>query len=574
MLLPRQLIALILSLTLTHSLFAWQAPAPSPILGTVEAPERAFRPTLKDPDILDAPSFPKENWFKRHFVQETPKVELRGISKFEDFAIDNKLELSLRSYLQLVLANNVDIDIQRLAVEITRNSITRAFAPFDPFFTGSFNSTRTKTASTNQLEGAQTLNQLVQPMNFAYQQTLNNGLVYTAGFNANKTSTNNSFAFFNPALNAQMSFGFTMPLLRNRGKEVNMLPITIARSRVRVSGETFLNQLLIQMAQAENAYWDGVGARETLRVQEKALELSAEALKRSRKELELGAISPLDIYQPEANYAAAEIQVLQARFRLQQAEDAVRRQIGADLDPKYRLMPLVLTEQPLPPSDDKEIDREEMVVKAVRLRPDVRANVERIAQDDLVLKQASNTLRPDLSLRGNYTSTGRGGDFFQRNGSNVSVIRGGFTDALDQLFGFGLPIYSFGLTLRLPIRDRAATANYADAVLTKRQDTLQRRSLEQTVRLQVLNAVSQLESSKASVKLATVSRDLAQKQLEAEQKKYDLGTQIIFFVLDAQNRLVNAESQLVNTTIQYRRNQINLLRVTGELLEERGIQVQ
>ncbi len=94
------------------------------------------------------------------------------------------------------------------------------------------------------------------------------------------------------------------------------------------------------------------------------------------------------------------------------------------------------------------------------------------------------------------------------------------------------------------------------------------------MRLQVLNAVSQLESSKASVKLATVSRDLAQKQLEAEQKKDDLGTHIIFFVLDAQNRLVNAESQLVNTTIQYRRNQINLLRVTGELLEERGIQVQ
>lgn len=574
MLLPRQIIALVLSLTLTHSAFAWQAPAPSPILGTVEAPERAFRPTMKDPDILEAPYFPRQNWFKRHFAEPMPRVELRGVSKFDDFAIDNKLELSLRSYLQLVLANNVDIDIQRLAVEITRNSITRAYAPFDPFFTGSFNSTRTKTASTSSLEGAQTLNQLVQPMNFAYQQTLNNGLVYTAGFNASKTSTNNSFNFFNPALNAQMSIGFTMPLLRNRGKEVNMLPITIARSRVRVTTENFLNQLLTQMAQAENAYWDGVGARETLRVQEKALELSAEALKRSRKELELGAISPLDIYQPEANYAAAEIQVLQARFRLQQAEDAVRRQIGADLDPKYRIMPIVLTEQPLPPTDDKEIDREEAVTKAVRLRPDVRANIERIAQDDLVLKQTSNSLRPDLSLRGNYTSTGRGGDFYQRNGSNLTIIRGGFVDALDQVFGFGLPIYSFGLTMRLPIRDRAATANYADAVLTKRQDTLQRRSLEQTVRLQVLNAVSQLESSKASVKLATVSRDLAQKQLEAEQKKYDLGTQIIFFVLDAQNRLVNAESQLVNTTIQYRRNQINLLRVTGELLEERGIQVQ
>lgn len=570
----RQLLSLALALAVCQSSFAWQAPAGTPI-GTIPAPERAFSGThKKDPDLLVSPFFPKQSWFKRHFAEPMPNVELRGVSKFDDFVVDGKLELSLRSYLQLVLANNVDIDIQRLAVEITRNSITRAYAPFDPFFTGNFTSTRTKSQTTNQLEGAQVLNQLVQPMNFSYVQTLDNGLQYTAGFNANKTSTNNSFAFFNPALNAQMSAGFVMPLLRNRGREINRLPITIARSRLRVSQENFLNTLLTLMSNAENAYWDLLGGRETLRVQEKALELSAEALKRSKRELELGAISPLDIYQPEANYASAEIQVLQARYRLQQFEDSLRRQMGADLDAKYRNMPIVLTETPLPPTDTAEIDREQAVTKAIRIRPDLRANIERIAQDDLVLKQTSNALLPDLGLRGTYTSTGRGGDFFNRNGNNVTVVRGGFTDALDQVFGFNFPIYQFGLTLRLPIRDRAAAANYADAVLTKRQDVLQRRSLEQTIRQQVLNAVSQVESSKASVKLAAVARDLAQKQLDAEQKKYDLGTSVIFFVLDAQTRLVNAEAQLVNTTIQYRRNLINLLRVTGDLLEDRGIQVQ
>lgn len=570
----RQLLSLALSLFVCQSSFAWQAPAGAPV-GVIPAEVSAFTHTnKKDPDLLDAPYFPKQNWFKRHFAEPMPKVDLRGVTKFDDFVIDNKLELSLRSYLQLVLANNVDIDVQRLNVEITRNAITRAYAPFDPFFTGSFTSTRTKSQTTSSLEGASTLNQLVQPMNFAYTQTLDNGLQYTAGFNANKTSTNNSFNFFNPALNAQMSASFVMPLLRNRGREVNRLPITIARSQLKISRENFLNQLLVLISNAENAYWDLLGARETLRVQEKSLELSAEALKRSKKELELGAISPLDIYQPEANYATAEIQVLQARYRLQQFEDALRRQMGADLDPKYRSMSIVLTESPLPPTDDKEMDREAFVARALRARPDLRAIEENIAQNDLSLRQASNLLRPDLSLRGSYTSTGRGGDFFNRVGNNVTVTRGGFPDALDQVFGFNFPIYQFGLTLRLPIRDRAAAATYADAVISKRQDILQRRSLQQTVRQAVLNAVSQVESSKASVKLAAVARDLAQKQLDAEQKKYDLGTSVIFFVLDAQTRLVNAEAQLVNTTIQYRRNLINLLRVGGDLLEDRGIQVQ
>jgi outer membrane protein TolC len=527
-----------LSLFVCQSSFAWQAPAPAGApVGVIPAQERAFTHTnKKDLDLLDSPFFPKQSWFKRHFAEPMPKVDLRGVSKFDDYVIDGKLELSLRSYLQLVLANNVDIDVQRLNVEITRNAITRAYAPFDPFFTGSFTSTRTKTQSTSQLEGANTLNQLVQPMNFAYTQTLDSGLQYTAGFNANKISTNNSFNFFNPALNAQMSASFVMPLLRNRGREVNRLPITIARSRLEISSQNFLNTLLTLISNAENAYWDLLGGRETLRVQEKALELSAEALKRSKKELELGAISPLDIYQPEANYATAEIQVLQARYRLQQFEDSLRRQMGADLDPKYRNMSITLTETPLPPNSTIEVDRESSVSKALSLRPDLKALVEEIKTDDLT--------------------------------------RGGFPDALDQVFGFNFPIYQFGLTLRLPIRDRAATANYADAVLAKRQDVLNRRSVEQTIRQQVLNAVSQVESSKASVKHAAVARDLAQKQLDAEQKKYDLGTSVIFFVLDAQTRLVNAEAQLVNTTIQYRRNQITLLRVTGDLLQDRGIQVQ
>jgi len=343
---------------------------------------------------------------------------------------------------------------------------------------------------------------------------------------------------------------------------------------LRISQENFLTTVFQLLTTAEQAYWDLIGARESLRVQEKALELSAEALKRSRRELELGAISPLDIYQPEANYASAEIQVLQARYRLQQAEDVLRRQMGADLDVKFRQMPISLTESVTPPADNAEIDREKAVEKALRLRPEIRSINEQLQADDLVLKQQTNLLRPDFSLRGTYLSTGRGGRFLQRVGPNTTIIPGGFGDALDQVFGFGFPIYSFGLTMRLPIRDLAAAANYADAVVGKRQDILARRSTEQNVRQQVLNAVSQVESSKASVKLAIVAQGFAQKQLDAEQKKYDLGTSVIFFVLDAQTRLVNAEAALVNQTVLYRRNLLNLLRVTGELLDERGIKVQ
>ena len=80
--------------------------------------------------------------------------------------------------------------------------------------------------------------------------------------------------------------------------------------------------------------------------------------------------------------------------------------------------------------------------------------------------------------------------------------------------------------------------------------------------------------SRESVKLAIVARDLAQKQLDAEKQKYDLGTSQMYYVLDAQTRVTNAESSVVTESINYRRNQLQLLRVVGTLLEERGITVQ
>jgi len=529
---------------------------------------------------LDAPRFPSTSWLRQHFDKPVPRVELQAPARLPDFVVNNRMELSLRSYLELVLANNTDIQIQKLTIETQRNAITRAFAIFDPVATASFRSTRAESPTNDALAGAATLNQLTQPFNLNYQQTLDTGTQYNIGFNANKSSTNSAFANFNPALTSGLTANFTQPLLRNRGTEVNRLPIVIAKTRFRSAQYNLTDQLMRLLQAAELAYWAVIEARESLKVQEQALQLFDTLLKRSQRELELGAISPLEIYQPQQQYASQEVFVTQARYRLAQAEDALRRQMGADLDPQYRSMAIELTETVLPPTDDRPFDKEQIVETAMRKRPDLRSALNNIEVDDLTIKQAKNALLPDLSLTGTYTSSGRGGQFFQRtnvfagdgtSSSVINVIPGGLGDALSQTFQFTYPTYGFGLTLRLPIRDRRAQADFADATVSKRLNSLRARTTEQNIRLEVLNAVNQVENSRASVKLAQVRLDFSQKRVEAEQKRYDLGVTTIFFVIQAQNDLVSAQADLVQQSVQYRRNLLNLQRVTGQLLEDRGI---
>jgi outer membrane protein len=528
-------------------------------------------------------SFPKPHYFEETFRRARTRVELQPPVKLKDFVVDGVLTLSLKSYLELVMANNTDIAIQMLSVESPKNAIMRAFATWDPVAQASFTDQKSTTPSTGALAGASTVVSVNQPANFSYSQTLPSGMQYQVSFGASKITTNSSFATLNPALSSDISVIITQPLIRNRGNYVNRLNLMMARGRLKGAEYTLRANLLAAVNTAENAYWDVVQARENLRVQESARKLADESLKLSEKQLELGAISPLDIYNPQQQLATAELGVSQARYALELVEDTLRRQMGVDLDSVARKLPIEVTESVDLPVESISYDAEREVVKAIAARPELKAAAVNLDIDDLGIAQAKNEILPNLSLVGQYMTQGVGGIYYQRsnvfdNNGNastiVTAIPGGFGDALSQMFGFGFPVYSLGATLTLPIKSHAAVADMADAVVSKKRDALTLRTTEQQVRLDVLTAITNLEMSKESVKLASVARGFAQKNLDAENQKYQLGTDPVLFVLQAQNTLVQAESAVVTNQVGLRRSILNLLTRTGELLDERGILIQ
>ena len=72
---------------------------------------------------------------------------------------------------------------------------------------------------------------------------------------------------------------------------------------------------------------------------------------------------------------------------------------------------------------------------------------------------------------------------------------------------------------------------------------------------------------------AQIARDLSQKNLEAEQRKYELGAQPIFFTLEAQSQLSLNELNLVQAEISYQRSLMAVDRVTATLLERHRVQI-
>lgn len=523
--------------------------------------------------------FPDKAYWKEMWQAPPSAVELEPVSKLEDYVVDGKVQLSLRAYVELVMANSPNINLQKLSVYQQQNAIQRALSPFDPTFTATFNANRSETPSNDLLQGANVRSNLNQNGRATYNQTFDTGTQFQTGYISNRTSNNSSFTTFNPSVTQTLQLQITQPLLRGLGRGIQRLPYLIAESRLDQTAAQVRQQIIQLLFQAETAYWDVISQRENLRVRENNLELARAFLERSRRELELGAISPLDIYQPEQQFATSQVGVTQARYRMQQAEDNVRRWIGADMHPDIRNLPLTLTESAEPPTAPPTFDAEELVKVAMNLRPEIEQRRQAIEIDDLSIKQATNGLRPDLSITGLYSSTGRGGNFFDRTltgsgGAAGAVVPGGLSDALSQLFGFNIPTYQVGLSLQLPLRNRRAAADLADAAIQKKRDLFQFRAIEQDIRLDVLQAVAGVELSKAAVQQAAVAQDFAQKRLDAEQRKYDLGVTTAFIVLDAQDTLVRAEADLIDQAIAYRRALLTLDRATGEILQKRGVELK
>jgi outer membrane protein len=501
------------------------------------------------------------------FHRPAAPVQVQGPSRVDEFVVNGKLRLGLEDAILLTLLNNSDVNVDRAQFDLSQFAVQRARSPFDPLFVAGFTPTRSTSPSASSLNGASTLSTLNQTSTTGFSQTFQSGTGVNVGMTSTRFTTNSSFATVNPSFTSGLTFSVSQPLLRRFGFFANRAPIVIAQRGVRQSRANFESQLNDTVQRVINQYWDVVQARKTLEVLKKSLELAEASYQRDKRALELGALPPLDIYRSESQVAQRKVPVIQAEYSLKQAENTLRQTIGADLDARAGALDLELTEAADTNGKLEIVDLQESLATALKNRPEIEAQSQQLAIDDTNAKLAANNLRPDVNFSASYTSNGLGGMVFDNSsGTPVLVSNGGFGDSFSQLGGFSFPTYSMSLQMRFPIRNSAAAADLGTALVSKRRSIYQMRGLQQTIVTEVKNAVHDLEQAELVITAAQASRDLAAKNLAAEERKYQLGAQTIFFVLDAQNQLSQAEQSLVQAQISYQKALAGVDHSTGSLL--------
>lgn len=512
------------------------------------------------PWVVPAQTLPRTT-----FIEQTPSqstLTLPPPHGFQQFIKGGKLQLSLNDAIFLALANNTAIQVDQTAIGTAKTAIEAARAPFDPTLSAFFSTQRSTQSSFSSSAVAPTLSGLEQAYQLGFSQTFETGTNFLVSVNATKFSSNIAFGFVNPSVFGTVQVQVTQPLLRGRGLLPNRGPIIIAQRNLEESRANFREQVASIILAAVQQYWNVVEARESLDIAQKLQAQAQKSYDHDKEALEKGALPPLDIYRSESEVAQRRVSEIQAEYAVKQAEDAFRNAIGADIDPNIRALDVDLTDAPEPTDTLLTVDIASELKKALENRPEVELQRLALANDDLNARIAHNGLEPQLSLVGNYSGSGLN-----------TTVNGPFLEALDQTFGFSQPSYGGSLTLTLPIKNYAAKSALASAQVNKRHDLYSDRQVRQQITLDVSNAVHQLEQSKLSMEAAKIALDLGQKNLQAEQRKYELGSETLFVLLETQTELAQSEVSLIQSQVNYQLAVASMYYSTGELLGNYNVEI-
>jgi outer membrane protein TolC len=152
-------------------------------------------------------------------------------------------------------------------------------------------------------------------------------------------------------------------------------------------------------------------------------------------------------------------------------------------------------------------------------------------------------------------------------------LTGGLGTAFGQLFNYNYTGYSAGVSIQIPLRNRAAQADNARAATEQRLSENRVTAQAQQIALEVRNALTQVEMNKARIEAAQRARELAERRLDAEQKKFELGASTIRFVLEEQRNVAQSQSDELQSLVNYTKSVVDFDRATGMTLKKNNIEI-
>ncbi|MBZ5564500.1 MAG: TolC family protein [Acidobacteriia bacterium] len=390
--------------------------------------------------------------------------------------------------------------------------------------------------------------------------------VAISGERQSSTSVN---SLFNPAVPMQMTIGLNQHLLKGFGRRANAVFIRIAKNDLHVADSVFRQQVMTTLGQVLNAYYTLLADRDQVRVGEAAVSYSQKLVNDDKIQAQIGTLARLDVVQAESELATDQQNLIVAQTTyLQQAETLktmLSKRVGADL----ANIPIETTDNLPDPEPGDQPPLEQALELAYKSRPEVEQADLNLRNQDYTIQSNRSGLLPTLDAFATYAPAGLSGIRVLRNqqGQVVGTVPGGFTDSFGNLFSGAYPNYSAGVTLSIPLRNRAQQANAAQALVERHQMEMSLQRQKNQIAQDVRNAEIAVTQAKAQIDAAIKAREYAQEALDAERKKLQVGASTTLNVILLQRGLVTAQGNEAKAHQAYAQAIVQLQQAMGTILD-------
>jgi outer membrane protein len=501
--------------------------------------------------------------------------------------------LSLEDCLAIAIEHNLDVQIKRYDPEISRFNLWALQGAYDSslYLSAQHDDNQQPGGLDSQGRPVPGLKIETDSYSGGLQGLLPWGLSYNLGMNlADQTSsrpgtvnttttfftntfldltTGNSVTFVGtnlpssiPASSQEIfsgSAGFLQlrqPLLKNFWIDNNRLQIYLDRKKLKISELDLRAQVITTVTDVETAYYNLLFAQESVKVQQKALELANRLVTENKKRVEVGALAPLDEKQAESQAAASRADLL-AAMGTEDTQERVLKSLLSDDYSKWKNVSIQPTEAMI--ALPEQFNLQESWEHGLRLRPDLQQQQLRLEQQGYVLRFQKNQLFPQLDLVGT---------------AGYKASSSSFTGYLDQFGGGDNPFWSIGGQMSIPLGNHSARNNYRAAKVTKDQIALQLKQLEQNILIQIENAIATARTSFQRVDATREARIYAEAALDAEQKKLESGKSTSFEVLRLQRDLTSARSAEIRALADYNIALAQIALNEGTTLDRRHVRLE
>jgi HAE1 family hydrophobic/amphiphilic exporter-1 len=480
--------------------------------------------------------------------------------------------LSLDEAVALAVANNQDLNVSVNTAESSRYILFSNIGIFDPLAEASVVRAHTEEPATSELLGADVSTRDTTDFSTRVTQLAPTGGVFSLGLAVNRTSTNSTFFFVNPSYTSGLTLSFTQPLLRDFGRDSTTWLIRTSRNSRDASYQNFVRSVQGTVNAVEQAYWDLVYALRNLEVKKEARTLAADLNRITKIKIDVGSLAPIDIVQTEVGIATAEQEIIIAEGLIGDAQDRLKRLLNFD-SAKWAT-PIVPTDEVR--SEQPSVPFEEGIKTALVERPEILAAQYNVDSDRIRYDYWRNQTLPALDLIGSYGYSGLGGTttFRDEMGNIISRTRGDVGDSFQQIVDREFKNWSIGLQFSYPILNRRARGQRGAALYTWEASKAGLNALEQNVLLEVRAAARAIETARRSTAAAEKARELAERNLEAERKKFENGMTTSFQVLQITNDLSAARTIELQSLAVYRKALSSYHYAVADILQWKGIRIE